>query len=326
MVSLTWDTVSDATTYKIERSLGGDEWVVLQESLTANFDDISTEFATKYYYRVAAIDAAGNASPYATTELATNDFEANVVPEEATTICSDNNSVCYEISAGTFSEELSCAVSESSVIPPKNSLIKPNSLTCKNKSGDEITEYKNPIRVVFQASGKQAAAKMKIVSVTGKKASLLNSSVDEKQNIRTLEIEKPLVLAAVKSGGSAWLWILLAAAVAAIVGGFIVMMRRRQSETMYTNGPLASAGNPYIPKPTPGVVPGTTTVAPAPHYETAPLEEHPLQSARDRLNHVESPEDNIMPPTPAHPSVPPPSPAPNPTNHADITRYHDPKK
>ncbi len=67
-IDLAWTKVSDATSYKIERSPDGNTWTALTPSpaLTASsvaYADTSALSGTQYYYRVSAIDAVGTSAP-----------------------------------------------------------------------------------------------------------------------------------------------------------------------------------------------------------------------------------------------------------------------
>src|SRR5205823_14851732 len=67
-VNLTWSTVTNATSYKIERSLNNSTWTALAPSpaLTGtsnSYGDTTAAANTTYYYRIPAANAAGTAAP-----------------------------------------------------------------------------------------------------------------------------------------------------------------------------------------------------------------------------------------------------------------------
>ena len=74
-VSLSWTASTDDTAvtgYRLERSTDQANWAVLSGALTGTtYDDAAANYGTHYYYRVRAADAAGNASGYAVTDVAT---------------------------------------------------------------------------------------------------------------------------------------------------------------------------------------------------------------------------------------------------------------
>ncbi|HUC20429.1 MAG TPA: hypothetical protein VMR98_02960 [Candidatus Polarisedimenticolaceae bacterium] len=316
LVTLSWDGVKGASAYNVERSRTGNDWMQLQSTQAPTYVDASAEFATKYLYRIAAADAAGNTGEYATIDLVVDNFAANVVPAEPADVSTTDDSIHYEMEAGTFADEVACAVAKGNVKPPKNALSGPYSVICKNKSSNEITEYRKPVRVVFQAGPKQSAAATEIVSIVSDRITTLPSSLDEVKNSRSLLITRPMLLAAVNTGGSLPLWMFIIAGVIAAAGGILVMLLRllshRSSHPLLKDGPLAN----YIPRaiqtphtPTPPAAIPKAAPDTKPQYTTTPIERNPLQSARERLNHI--------------PKKPAAAPA-NPTNNPDIGKPQDP--
>ncbi len=74
-VSLSWTASTDDTGvagYRLERSTDQTHWTVLAASLSSrSYDDASTNPGTRYYYRLQALDFAGNSSPYAHASVTT---------------------------------------------------------------------------------------------------------------------------------------------------------------------------------------------------------------------------------------------------------------
>jgi hypothetical protein len=79
-VTLSWNASTDDTGvigYRLERSTDQSNWTVLSSAITGmSYTDITTASATRYYYRVQALDAAGNASAYATADVLTSTVAA----------------------------------------------------------------------------------------------------------------------------------------------------------------------------------------------------------------------------------------------------------
>ncbi len=69
-VSLSWGDISRATNYEVYRKLPSDEsWVRLATTTNTYYKDASVEQFVGYLYMVKAIDANGNSSSYATTDV-----------------------------------------------------------------------------------------------------------------------------------------------------------------------------------------------------------------------------------------------------------------
>ncbi|HWE03064.1 MAG TPA: fibronectin type III domain-containing protein [Tepidisphaeraceae bacterium] len=63
-VDLSWTAVTDAVTYKVERSLDNIAWSTLTSSdATITYHDSAASAGTLYYYRVSAVDGAGVSAP-----------------------------------------------------------------------------------------------------------------------------------------------------------------------------------------------------------------------------------------------------------------------
>ena len=120
-VSLSWDTVSDATTYHVKRSttIGG-PYDLLSSSGIASYEDTNVTNGTTYYYVVSAVNASGespntdeiivlpakmltvdkNAAANGTTVFNTIQSAVNVIPANNTT-----RTIIY-IASGTYTEKL----------------------------------------------------------------------------------------------------------------------------------------------------------------------------------------------------------------------------
>jgi hypothetical protein len=76
-VDLSWTAATDnvgVTGYQIERSTDQSTWSLLSGNTTStSYNDATSAAATHYYYRVRALDVAGNTSDYATTDVLTPD-------------------------------------------------------------------------------------------------------------------------------------------------------------------------------------------------------------------------------------------------------------
>ena len=73
-VSLSWTASTDdrgVTAYRLERSTDQATWTVLTTVDATTYRDTTTGYGQQYFYRVGALDAAGNMSDYATTSATT---------------------------------------------------------------------------------------------------------------------------------------------------------------------------------------------------------------------------------------------------------------
>jgi titin len=67
-INLAWNPVTDATNYKIERSVDQTAWTALVPNPALNagsvsYSDTSASAGTTYYYRISSLDAAGTSAP-----------------------------------------------------------------------------------------------------------------------------------------------------------------------------------------------------------------------------------------------------------------------
>ena len=73
-VATSWDASIDdvgVTGYQLERSTDQQSWSTVYTGAATSHRDDSTGFGREYYYRVTALDAAGNASDYASADVTT---------------------------------------------------------------------------------------------------------------------------------------------------------------------------------------------------------------------------------------------------------------
>ncbi len=75
-VNLAWTVVTDATSYKIERSLNGSSWTALTPGSpftgsSNSLSDATVSAGTTYYYRISSVVSAGSSSPSAVVTAST---------------------------------------------------------------------------------------------------------------------------------------------------------------------------------------------------------------------------------------------------------------
>ena len=62
-IRLTWNSVSNVTSYRVERSLTGSDWTEIHEGTQTSFTDTDIEMSTRYFYRVIAINGQSASVP-----------------------------------------------------------------------------------------------------------------------------------------------------------------------------------------------------------------------------------------------------------------------
>src|SRR5438045_2577447 len=79
-VTLSWSAASDASGikgYRLDRSIDQSNWTMLSRTITAlSYQDTTTTFGIHYFYRLQAIDGAGNASGWAMADVLTDEIGA----------------------------------------------------------------------------------------------------------------------------------------------------------------------------------------------------------------------------------------------------------
>ena len=158
-VNLSWDKSTDnigVTGYQLERSIDNAEWINLGNNISGTtYKDQDTDFSTLYYYRVRAVDAAGNSSGYTNTQITTSAFAANSLTSNDTNITSDDNLVTVNIPSGVLAGDALCSLLSSTGILPPNingyiSIAGPYQLNCRDSSGKQIDSYGDSLTLTSQ--------------------------------------------------------------------------------------------------------------------------------------------------------------------------------
>ena len=171
LINLSWTASTDniaVSGYQIERSLNQTEWSVLAANVTeVQYQDATADFLTLYYYRISAVDAAGNISDFATTEVSSRDFVANVSPKDGATLTSEDKTVTVIIPPDAVKVSLFCSVtSDDSQLAPSikgyTILAGPYLLNCRNEAGDVVNNFDKPINMTANVS---ASSRSKVAKV-----------------------------------------------------------------------------------------------------------------------------------------------------------------
>lgn len=164
-VALYWTASTDnkgVRSYSIQRSVDKKIWTTEEAGAEeTSFYDYTISFDTLYYYRVFAVDEAGNTSNAATAEITTQVFEANARPDQESIIISEDDVVTAIIPAGAVNEPALC-----NIIPVEdfNDLLPisiegpsllygPYALECKISTSEVIEEFLSDVTIELNFDG-----------------------------------------------------------------------------------------------------------------------------------------------------------------------------
>lgn len=164
VVTLKWGVSTDAggvRAYQLERTVDQINWLILADSITVlTYQDKTAGFGVHYFYRIAAVDVAGNVSAWATTDATTGgDSQPNdAVPVGGGEFSSSDGVVTVQVPAGAAKTQLSCTVTSKDTVEPKLTgqkvIAGPYNLVCRTAGGDTITEFKEAVTWLFNLEGK----------------------------------------------------------------------------------------------------------------------------------------------------------------------------
>lgn len=166
-VALYWTASTDnrgVSSYSIQRSVDKKVWTTEQAGAEeTSFYDYTISFDTHYYYRVFAVDEAGNTSNAATAEITTQGFEANVQPDQESIIVSDDDVVTAIIPAGAVSEPAQCGIIPiedfNDLLPVSieglSLLHGPYALECKLSTAEVIEQFQSDVAIELNFDGEK---------------------------------------------------------------------------------------------------------------------------------------------------------------------------
>ncbi|HSH31157.1 MAG TPA: hypothetical protein VK963_00635, partial [Candidatus Saccharimonadales bacterium] len=123
--------------------------------------DKTTAFNVRYFYRVKAIDNAGNVSPDASVDISTGSFNSNVSSQSGSVVTSEDGAVSVDIPQGSVSKDAVCSVvtddlNKQQISAPALQLVTgPYALVCKLANGDAISSFQIPVTVTIKPSSDQ---------------------------------------------------------------------------------------------------------------------------------------------------------------------------
>lgn len=214
-VALSWSPATDnigVKGYELDRSKGKEKWEplgggVLQDLL---YSDTSIQFETTYNYRVRAIDEAGNASKYATVSATTNPFNANVKPDEPSTLTSENGVVTVVIPSGAVTSPALCVlrVDDENIAPEVKgykTFSGPLELLCKEADGNVLSSFEQPVQVNVQLDDKQKNDFTSVAYYVHNDG-WQQVSTDDPLNLSGFELQENTTFAVLSAGQSSPLW------------------------------------------------------------------------------------------------------------------------
>lgn len=200
-IHLSWQASTDnvgVTSYQLERSTDTQQsWDLIGNNITqTNFDDLTAGFGVTYYYRLKALDAAGNVSDYAATNIAASNFVANAKSGSEVNLTSDDKVVSINIPAGGLSQDAFCSiVTPSDVQPPAKYVIVsgPYQLNCRDASGTLITSFSKPFVLSAKVDSSKLAGIKQIIYMgqkdDGSWQNLKVTKHDKKSSTDTVSLE-----------------------------------------------------------------------------------------------------------------------------------------
>jgi hypothetical protein len=152
IVTLTWGAASDASgvaLYRLERSLDQEAWKPVGESITElTYRDTETGFGLHYYYRLAAVDKAGNVSAWVMTDVRTDSVGGGPRGSAEMTVKSLDNLVEIKLPAGAVASEISCNLNKLQDVSGQKIgtvdeplVVGPYELVCRTTAGSLVTDY-----------------------------------------------------------------------------------------------------------------------------------------------------------------------------------------
>jgi hypothetical protein len=192
VVNLVWHGSTDSDTgvkgYNLDRSVDNVTWASVATSIIgASYTDATTQFGVHYYYRLSAVDNAGNASIYATADLITATFQSTATAEAGQTITSSDNVLTITIPAGALVEDVACTTTPGNDTTTTGKLIAGDyELTCKDEAGNDITKFYQTLVWTFALPAATAKPYGNIEAVafnSGAKPTVLSKQFNRKTSL-----------------------------------------------------------------------------------------------------------------------------------------------
>ncbi len=244
LVTLSWSASSDDSSgvkeYQVERSLDAATWVTLSGTVTELlYRDDGAAFGVDYYYRVQAIDNAGNASAYAMADATTPDFTGNTSNNDSTTYTSDDRLANVLLPSGALDGDADCTVTKDLTSHPGNAthivVGGPYVLVCKDAAGSVLSDFNKPVTWTYNLKGKLAGFQNPAPSNIGAGTAVAVKAFtfDKKTQVLQFTVAQAggtVVLATAKPAFPINLVIILAVLLVVIVGVVVFVLRHVQKQ------------------------------------------------------------------------------------------------
>jgi len=248
-VTLNWTPSTGGTgtvAYKLERSLDQVTWAVVSATVVGPpYDDKTVDFGVHYYYRLSAVDQAGKASGYATSDADTSSYTTNTSNDGSNTYTSDDSLVTVQVPAGTLPVDADCSLTAASIPSSakqpgsqSHSLVMgPYELLCKTVSGNAITTFAKPVVWTMKLSGKLKNVVSPVpqdYDSEGRTTPVPSYKYDDSAGTLTFNMastDQVLVLASVPRGVSVNLMAVVLVLIVIVVGTFLLIVRKKQKDT-----------------------------------------------------------------------------------------------
>lgn len=250
IVNLNWAAPAGAIGIKgyiLERSVDQATWASVATGITAtNYSDTTADFGVHYFYRIKAVDQAGNSSAYATTDATTGSFDNNGGENSASgpvTASSDDGVMTAEIPANAIPDRTVCTINTGSASGIGSANVPlvagPYQLLCKTIDGEEVSQFSGPVSITYSLKGKIPVGVGNIRAVTygsgGIGSALVGQSYDALSGTLkfTMTTDNQTVVLADRSAGISPDFVVAILIVVLVAVGIGILVARQTQKSTY---------------------------------------------------------------------------------------------
>jgi hypothetical protein len=246
-VTLSWDASTDASgikAYRLDRSLDQSAWSTLSSAISSpGYHDTTTGFGLHYFYRLSAIDMAGNSSGWAATDVSTDEVGGGVAVSSEATYSSSDKLAVVQLPAGLAASEISCTVDSLLNINGKKAgtssqpaVRGPYQLTCKTPAGSVVTDYKKEVVWTIDLKGALQGLHDPTAyayNSKGEGAAVKGGQFDPKSQALTVTLPADAIVTVAASRPQTVLslsWIAIFLVIVGIVAGIVIFAMNRKKK------------------------------------------------------------------------------------------------